>query len=149
MHNIVPGTPAELAKPFAEQFFLSEEIDNFAAPSNHEQASIVELEEMADSLKMLGEQYIVHSHRSLVIPKHFEAGDPAVAHHSFNDGLDFYGELLTYSTVRIGRLLGRSSVRAVCLTFQNATLLPYFDQMEESDLLYTPVFAIADMERVS
>lgn len=147
--RLAPGTPAELAKPFAEQLVTSGELDGFSSASQAEQNTIVELEGIADELKMLGRQYVVHSYRSMLIPKRFEAEDPEVQYVNFNDGIDFSARLVTYSTVRIGKLLGGTSVRALCLTFENATLLPYFDKVDDSELLYTPVFAVADMSKVA
>lgn len=145
----VPGTPAELAKPLAEQLIVRGELDGFTTASQAEQDRLIELEKIADDLHMLGRQYIVHSHRSLIIPKSFDADDPEVSCINFNNGVDFSGRLVTYSTVRVGKLLGGTSIRALCLTFENATLLPYFDRVDDSELLHTPVFAVADMDQVA
>jgi hypothetical protein len=94
---------------------------------------------------MLGRQYFVSAHRSLSIPVRFDANAP-VSSFDFNEGLEFSGQLITFSTVRIGRNLGGNAVRALCLTFDNVTLLPYFDHLPEDRLLHTPAFAIREID---
>lgn len=145
---LAPGNPAELAKPLAENMFLNGRLDEFIMSPQDEEQQLIELERMADSLNLLDKNYFVRSSNSFIIPASFDADDPEVSHYQFRDGLDFRGHLCTYSIIRIGNLLGRASISAVCLTFENATLLPYLNDLETSDLLHTPVFAVNDMEQL-
>lgn len=96
---------------------------------------------------MLGQQYFVSSGRSVAVPVSFEADKP-VSSYDFNDGLDFSGTLVTYGSVRIDRTLGDNAMRALCLTFDNVTLLPYFNKLEEDKLLYTPAFAVRSIDKM-
>lgn len=144
----LPKTPAELAIPFAQDMFDQNLLDEFKPATQNEQHSLIELERIAELYNMLGRQYLVHSYRSAAIPVSFE-DDEIPSGHNFSEGLDFSGELVTFSTVRIGKSLGSTSLRALCLTFNNVTLLPYFDSLPDDQLLYTPAFAVKDMERIA
>jgi hypothetical protein len=63
--------------------------------------------------------------------------------------LHFEGTFVTYSTVRIGRLIGRGAIRSLCLTFDKVTLLPYFDEIPEDQLLHVPAYAVFDIDKVA
>lgn len=139
------NSPAELALPLAEKLVMQGYYDGFVSADTDEQAEVVALEAMADLAGMLGQQYLVSSGRSVAIPVSFEAGQP-VRTFDFNEGLDFSGTLVTYGSVRIGRNLGGNAIRALCLTFDNVTLLPYFNKLQEDRLLYTPAFAVRSID---
>lgn len=139
-----PTTAAELALPLAGRLVTEGHYDGFKDADTDEQAEIALLENLADIAGMLGKKYFVSAGRSVAIPVSFETNQPL--HTSdFNDGLDFSGTLITYGSVRIGRNLGGNAMRALCLAFDNVTILPYFDKIEEHELLYTPAFAVRSM----
>ncbi len=56
--------------------------------------------------------------------------------------LSFEGTFACYSKLLIGKIVGGTSVRALCLTFHEAILLPFFDHLPERHLLYVPVQAV-------
>lgn len=41
-----------------------------------------------------------------------------------------------------------ASVRALCLTFDQATLFPYFNELPPNDLLYVPVLAVDEINPI-
>lgn len=142
------NSPAELALPLAERLVLEGHFDGFKSANTDEHAELVALEAMADIAGMLGRQYFVSSGRSVAVPVSFEADQP-VNTYDFNEGLDFSGTLVTYGSVRIGRDLGGNAMRALCLTFDNVTLLPYFDKLQSDRLLYTPAFAVRTIDMLN
>lgn len=136
----IPQSPAELAQVRAEQ----NTSDSFEISPIDRQA-IVELEYAAENLGFIGANYFVESDRALIIPASYDASQD-VTYTNFY-GLSFEGTFATYSKVHIGRVIGGQSVRAVCLAFSDALLLPFFDRLEKTDILYVPVLAVAGMEK--
>ena len=142
-------TPADIARPIAETIITRGTLDgwgNSAENNPFEHYVLSQLEETAVQQGMLDVPYYVESGRSLLAPATFEA-DETLSVYYFDD-LHFRGELKTYSTVRLGRLLGGQTMRALCLTFDNVTLFPGFDSIPEADLLHVPVLAVRDMDRL-
>lgn len=149
MREIVIPTPASLASESAERLVLDRYLDRFSEITDEEQRVIVKLEKLAESFAMTNQSYFVSSGRSMMVPKRFDADDPEVPYVNFGEGLDFQGEFLTYAAVRIGKVSRGAAVRALCLAFEGAILMPYFDHVPEDHVLYTPVLAVQDMDRVS
>lgn len=149
MHEIVMPTPANLASESAEQLVLDRHLDQFGEITDEEQRVIIRLERLAENFAMTSQSYFVSSGRSMMVPKRFDADDLSVPYINFGEGLDFQGEFVTYAAVRIGRISRGAAVRALCLAFDGAILLPYFDRVPEDHILYTPVLAVQDMDRVN
>ena len=141
------NSPAKLALPLAERLVMQGYYDGFKSADSDEETELAALENMADIAGMIGQQYYVSSGRSVAIPVSFEADQPVRAF-DFSEGLDFSGTLVTYGSVRIGRNLGGNAMRALCLAFDNVTLLPYFDRLQEDRLLYTPAFAVHAIDMI-
>lgn len=135
-----PNNPAELAEIRAQEPTGSD-----FDMSTADQHLLAELDHGAQELGFTGQTYFVEAARALVIPAAFEADQP-VKYHSFF-GLTFEGTFATYGKVHIGRIIGGGAVRAVCLAFPRATLLPYFDPLGDQDILYVPALAVASIER--
>jgi len=134
-----PNNPAELAEIRAQQS-TSQSFDMTTADEH----LLAELEHGADELGFIGRDYFVEATRALILPSSFEASEP-VTHHSFF-GLTFEGTFATYGKVHIGRIVGAGAVRAICLAFPRATLLPHFATLEPGDILYVPALAVASIE---
>lgn len=134
-----PNTPHELAELRAEQTFTA--AFDISAEDEH---LLAELDHAAAELGFHGRSYFVEAGRAIIAPASFEA-DQDVPYFNF-PGLTFEGQFATYSKVHVGRVLGGSSVRAVCLTFDTATLLPFFDPIEDGHLLHVPVLAVQSIE---
>lgn len=134
----MPGNPADLAAVQAEESALT--MVEFEITRADQQA-LLALDHVASELKFIGQKYFVESRRSLSIPVSFEA-DEDVSHINFMD-LTFEGTFACYSKVVVGRILGHHSVRALCLTFHEVTLLPFFDGLPDDHLLHVPVLAVA------
>jgi hypothetical protein len=60
-------------------------------------------------------------------------------------GLSSEGTFISYSRVVIGRIVGANAVRALCLSFDNVTLLPFFDSLRDDHLLHVPALAVSSM----
>ena len=138
--------PAELALPYAEEVVVRGYLDNFDEVDVAEHQRLEELEIQAIAAQMLGHQYFVSSGRSIILPAEMEHDE--IAQFEAADGVDFPGRLFSFSTVRVGRLIGGNAVRALCLTFDNVTLMPYFEKIDESKLLHTPAFAVRDIDEL-
>ena len=138
-------TPSTLAQTYAEDLARTGKLDEFAI-SGTEERVLGELDHFAEQLGFLDKTYFVDSGRSVLLPAAFAAHQPLSVTHF--DGLSFSGELKTHSTVRLGSIVGHRAIRALCLTFNNVTLLPYFDRVPEDLLLHVPAFAVSDMQQV-
>lgn len=136
--------PVELAAKRAEERALATTGFEMNRADEH---TLAELDAAAEMLGFIGNQYLLNSYRAFAIPAHFEAEGP-VTHHQFM-GLMFEGDFACYSKIHIGRIIGVTSVRALCLTFHNVTLLPYFDRMEDGDLLHVPVLAVDSIDKLA
>jgi hypothetical protein len=118
--SFVPPNPKEIAIPHAEAMsksgFEHTEADRFM---------LAELEQVADELNFLGGRYFVECKRSFIFPA--DTGDESsiVHYYSYFDTI-LEGELISYSRLSIGQLVGRQAVRALCLTFDKSILLPTF-----------------------
>lgn len=136
--------PVELAAVRAEERALATNGFEMTPEDEH---TLAQLDAAAEMLGFIGSQYFMHSHRALAIPASFEA-DRDVTHFNFM-GLTFEGDFACYSKIHVGRLVGGTSIRALCLTFHNVTLLPYFDKMPETDLLHVPVLAVDSIDKLA
>ncbi len=143
MNNFeLPSNPAQLAETIAtENFSDSMEI------SDLDHRLLTELEVGAEALGFLNKDYFVESGRALILPASFQSDEPVLYTSFF--GLSFEGRFATYAKVHIGRIIGGSAVRAVCLAFTDVTLLPYFETVPDNELVFVPVLAINSMEQTS
>lgn len=139
----MPRTPVELAELRAEQASVGHGFEQ----TPQDERLLAELDHAAEELGFTDSSYFVESGRALIVPASFDADRPVAYTSLF--GLSFEGSFATYSKVHIGRLIGGESIRAVCLTFGEAILLPFFDPLEEGDLLHVPVLAVDSMECTS
>lgn len=141
MNNFeLPRNPAQLAETRAAENFS----DSFET-SDLDHRLLAELDIGAESLGFLNNDYFVESGRAMILPASFQA-DETVLYTSFF-GLSFEGRFASYAKVHIGRIIGGSAVRAVCMAFSEATLLPYFDNIHRDEMLYVPVMAVNSMEQ--
>jgi hypothetical protein len=110
-----------------------------------DQKTIDWLEKLSDDLGYLGHRYFVEGACSFIVP--IDNDEPEVRYFSTYD-TSFEGELVSYSRLTIGRLIGHSAVSALCLTFDKAFLLPTFHETHSSELLHIPAYAIDFIEQV-
>lgn len=136
----LPANPAELAKKQAENAGYA----SFPVDAADEMV-LTELEHGAEMLGFTDQSYFVEAGRSMILPVSFERDQP-VSYLNFY-GLSFEGLFVTFAKVHIGRLVGQESVRALCLTFTDVTLLPYFDDIPADSLLYVPALAVDTIEQ--
>ncbi len=141
-YNPLATNPAELALPFVEAIDTRSEL----SIGKEEERILVELDHLTDAAHMHG-VYFTQAGRALSIPVTFESDKPT-GYTSFNS-LTFEGRLVTYSVVKIGRLIGATSIRALCLSFDEVMLLPFFDTLPEDRLLHVPALAIDSMSRTA
>jgi hypothetical protein len=134
--------PAEIARPFAESFRMNSEFDH----DFHKKITLPYLDKFADDLGLLGKTYFIETNKAYSIPATFEA-DEEVRFINFGK-LSFEGPMDTHSVIQIGKL-GGYSVRALCLSFSDALLLPHFDRIPDDHLLHAPVLAIEDATKTN
>ncbi len=133
--KLTPSNPVELASIRAEQSTSDSLIVTRA-----DEFLLCELDEAAKMLGFLNTPYFISAGRGMIIPKSFEATEEIEYSSSF--GLEFEGHFACYSKVHIGKLVGGTSVRAVCMTFDQAALFPFLDPIAEDELLHVPVLAV-------
>lgn len=138
----VPNNPAELAIPFAEKRFE----DTTFYGTNSDISDLISLDDMAEQGGLFG-SWFVQAGLAFIIPATFEASEN-VKITKYDRGVTFEGSFNCYSRVSIGKIIGGSSVRALCMTFGQATIVPDFISVSESDLLHVPVLAATDMVSV-
>lgn len=149
MAGIEINDPSEFGRAFAEEFVVSGALDGFDGNNREIDRRLVEIDERAQSLRFLNEPYLVTSRLALSIPVSIDADEQTVSHIRFDEGLMFKGDLVTHSAVKVGRFIGGNAIRALCLTFDNITLLPFFDSIPDDHLLYVPAFSIQDIDRLA
>lgn len=132
-------SPLDLARPIAEEVRINSDFD----PAFHKENSLPYLDKVADDQNLFG-VYFVQTGRGISIPAAFDA-DEEVRVWDMNC-LTFEGQFATHSLIQIGRL-NDLRVRALCLSFSEALLLPYFDEIPDEHILHVPVLAIDDMSR--
>lgn len=139
--SLLPPNPKELALTHADN------LSRDAFDHNQEDLRILEeLEKMSEDLDFLGHRYFVEGTRSFVVPVDVE--EPQTTFDSYYDVM-FEGQLISYSRLSIGKLIGHQSVRALCLTFDKALVLPSFTEVNESELLHIPAYAIDSIVRAN
>lgn len=136
--NFKVPTPAELAIPFVDSINTSKEFEN----TEEERRLLVELDQLTE-LANMHTMYFAQTGKALSIPVSFEADD-SVKYRKF-DYLSFVGKLETFSVVKIGRIIGATSVRALCLSFDEVTIFPNYDTLPDDHLLHVPALAIRSM----
>ncbi len=140
--NFDSSNPAEIARPFAEQVRLDSDYDH----EFHKNITLPYLDQFAVDNDLIGSSFLVETNKAFSLPVSYES-DEEVRYIKFNK-LTFEGSLGTHSLIQIGKL-GGQSVKALCLCFPEALLLPYFDHIPEDHLLHTPVLAVEDASRTS
>jgi hypothetical protein len=131
----VPRDPKELARVLAMQI-----------PSNrfeHTEADermLAKLDRDATELGFIGQSYLVDTSKALILPASWSKDKPVV--YTDIPGISFEATLSSFGRVSIGRVAKDRPVRALCLVFDSALLLPYFDYTNESDVVYAPVLAV-------
>ncbi len=134
----MPANPVELAELRAQQSFSSSNNDFTMAPAD--QRLLAELDFAADELGFIGQSYFVQAARGLVIPKSFDASED-LTYTSITDVM-LEGSFATFSKVHVGKIIGHGTVRAVCLAFDGALLVPQFVRVDPDELLFVPVLAV-------
>lgn len=139
---IIPLDPFELAASRVEAS-MSKDFSFLRT----DEALLCDLDNDAETLGFIDSTYFITAGRSMIIPKSFEASEPV----KYSDiyGLTSEAKFRSYAKVHIGRLIGQTSVRAVCMTFTDALVLPYFMEIPDEDLLYVPVLAVRSIEQTS
>jgi hypothetical protein len=137
------NNPAELAMPFIDVVDDSRHLSSSA----DEQRVLIELDDLVDTLDLNG-KYFTQTNRALAVPVSFKANEQT-SYINF-DSLTFEGRLATFSIVKIGRIIGATSVRALCLSFTDVVLIgPDIDSLDNDHLLHVPALAVDSMWRTS
>lgn len=134
--------PAALAEPAALRVFHQPDA---LERLPEDEAILGHLDKAASDLDLIDRSYWVETSRAVSLPVDFES-DEQVRMIDFGK-LNFEGIFACYAKVVVGRIIGGASVKALCLTFHEATLLPYFDRLPENHLLYVPVHAVDQIDR--
>jgi hypothetical protein len=138
--------PAVLAENAALQVVHGPEVMKRNIPDSER---LSRLDAAATDLGLTGRTYWVEANRGLSIPVEF---DPDKVRLIDFFGINFEGRFRCYSKLIVGKILGRESVSrvsALCLTFDEATLLPDTQGLPEDHLFYVPVLAVNAMDKTA
>jgi hypothetical protein len=111
-----------------------------------------ELQQAVTALDIINRRYWIETGRGIALPKP-EVQEMTAEGVPVQDfyGLHFEGLFRGYAKLDIGsithhdtvgRRMGSTSVKALCLTFNEATLLPLLEELPEEQLLFVPVPAV-------
>lgn len=141
----MPTNPAELAEIRASEY-----IKDGMDVTDEDHRLLQELDHAAEQLGFTGEDYWVESGRAFIMPVSFEADEPQGFDNFFS--LDFDGTFASYADVRIDYHINESEIskiRAICLAFSRAKLLPFLDDVPDDKLLLVPVLAVDSIAQSS
>lgn len=141
--NLDRANPATIALPVAEDLMITGQLDEFRH-TDYEIEQIAELQQKAHDLDLIDKTYFVESGRSILMPVKPRPNEDIKT--IYFPSLSFEGQFSTYSTVRLQSALGKNTMRALCLTFDDVTLFPYFDTIPADKQLHVPAFAVQDMD---
>jgi hypothetical protein len=113
-----------------------------------EEAILGHLDSAAKQLDLINRDYWVNSNWALSIPVDFESFDDEVEIKDYRD-VRFAGNFFSYSKIKVAEIIGGQSVRALCLAFHEATILPLFEDLPERHILHVPVLALNEMDQLS
>ncbi|MGI9028198.1 MAG: hypothetical protein ACR2FM_05175 [Candidatus Saccharimonadales bacterium] len=145
-----PRDPVELAGPYAEQLSRYQGFDEFKR-SELEEFTLGELNRAADSMRMLGETFFTSTGLGIISP--YESEDDReleTRYFKLNGDITLEGNFCTFAIIKVGRVSQKfDSVRALCLTFDEALVLPYFEKVKPGHMLYVPALAVKDIAQTS
>lgn len=133
--------PAELALNYVEVVNHQNELIS----TLEEEKALAELDHISEIGNLHGRTYFTQTNKALAIPFSFDRNEN-VQYLDYS-GLTFEGELVTFSIVKIGRLIGQNVVRSLCLTFDKVTTLPLFIELPKDYLLHVPALAVNSITR--
>lgn len=156
--SIIPRNPVEVTKPFAYELIFNKEFDRFA----HSDKEVSTLYDINLALEQLGmkKDYWVETDLAFVLPEDTSPDEEGnVNFVRINDQTEFKGELLGGRSLKMGKVIGEQSVRSICLTFHETTILsttttgdaviPINADLEEEHRMYVPVFAVRSIEQAA
>jgi hypothetical protein len=137
-------TPASWARIQAQlPFYQGDEFEN----QPEDERVLATLGQDARDLGFENESFFVKAGKALAIPASFDAAKPVYYREYYNVAIE--GNFQCYSKVMIGRIIGEKSVRAFCLAFDEAFILPHLDYLEEDRILHVPILAVNKMQKTS
>jgi hypothetical protein len=140
--------PAAIAEPSVHQLMLDSNMGESTRAV--EEYTICGLEKIADSLDLLEERYYVKASRGVQLPVWFGREDGATRFKDYVGPLRFEGELITYGIVNVDQVIGGYALHnMVCLAFKDIMMaLPRIKRTPDDELMYVPIFAVDDMQRM-
>jgi len=143
-YNTPRATPASWARVEAQLPFYQP--DEFSFQEEDERI-LVRLGQDARDLFFEDSDYFVEASRALAVPESFEADQPVKYGNYFR--LAFEGTFKCYSKVMVGRIIGKKSVRAFCMAFDDALIFPSYDKLPDDHLLHVPILAVDSMDKTN
>jgi hypothetical protein len=146
----MPGfeySPVTLGQRISEEMYDARLVEEFETNQSDIVEALAIAERLADQHGYLSQDYFIRTARAFAIPRIIEAEEDTSSWGM--EGLVFKGNLVTYSMVKVGRLIGGNAIRSVCLAFEDVTMLPGFDKIRPSDRLHVPVYAVSEIDRMA
>jgi len=143
MSELLPADPAALANQDAlASFYNPRGLD----PSHEDSDMLRRLDAVAENLDFIENPYWVNATRGFSIPAEFESSEEVSI--IKYDQLAFSGVFVCYAKVVIGRIMGTEErdIEALCLTFNEPTIIPTFETIRDDDLLYVPVLSVNEID---
>lgn len=148
--DTLPSNPVALAESDAERVFFQD--DSFSSLVQNEDAGMISrLSVDAQTLGFIDRTYFMETTRGLVIPRSFGPYEKTsmidLSRLAFEGVFRGYAKLATDRLVAFDGSGARKDIRALCLEFDDVTLLPYFDKLSLDRLLCVPILAAVSIER--
>lgn len=138
--------PAELAQPFAIDLAKSPEfLESDVTPK--EDFTVARINNAIGMLGLRGtywvEAGVAMISRPIAVTKNFSNRAGRFT------GLNFEGRFMQYELVKTegADMEQKRIIRALCMAFTDATLLPYFDKLRGDNIVYVPVVAVDGITR--
>ena len=140
--------PAELALTKIDVIISEPGLINTA----EERQALAELNNTSQNLGFNGQRYFVEANRFLCVSSTKSEQGREIRITDFEEKLMFSGILSDYSIIKLGKLESfPNPIRSLCLAFSPFSTLFEFEAVNEqgNSALYTPVYAVEDMAKIS
>ncbi len=133
-YNEEYGNPVILGEPTALRVLDEPEIATQA---------VTDLNRYAKASGFIKADYRVVTRRGMAIPEDYAELERMSVHSYFSSV--FLGKFAGYCKIELGVSAGSHSMDAMCLMFEDATILPYENKVPENHRLYVPILSVVDI----
>jgi len=140
--ELVPDNPVSAARADAKRSLfgsLGFEV------TDKDEGVLAGLDSIATAMGFIDQEYFVTTGLAYAIPVTYEMDGEM--EYMKRTHFSFDGVFRCYSRVHIGEVVGERAVRALCASFDEVTMLPYFDGIKDDELLHVPILAVDSIDQ--